>query len=579
MEMEKKNLAIIILAVVLAVSGIGNVILAVMVGLVEVTGEEPDTIIFGTMYGPVDADPHYAWDQASNDYQTQVFETLFSYNLSDPAMAIIPKLAASMGTWNGANYTVTLRPNVKFHSYDAEDNPAAVVNASTVKWSFDRLAYLCNFTGTQPASGPGATLLGISQLISLYMWPNGTALIKEVQVVSEYVVKFVLNYPYGVFVPLLCFMGSAILDPTVTPQYDYICDGMSGATVESISGTGPWVFQYYIAGVEARFIANENYWRTPSVIKNLVIAVITDSPARNNAMLAGDINFQDDPHPSYHAQMRADPDVVLYEGAGSTSIQYLGFNNKKFDYTQRSAMSYALNYDYAIHELMLDTISRLKSPIPMGIQYANYSFDVPYYNVTRAREYMVARGNGSMSWTDTQWETQASSAPFWTMNYTYNIGNQFREDFLILLQNNMKEIGVKVIDNGLEWDPYLDLLLNHTVGGVAGYDRLECWFVGWGADYNDPSNFVNSLMSNISASNAVQVNDPTLEKYMLDGLTETDPAVREQIYWDLQKYVVEDLRPHAYVYVSNVYDAYAKYLKGYASNAMGVTYFYPIYFD
>lgn len=35
MEMEKKNLAIIILAVVLAASGVGNIFLAMQAGLIE----------------------------------------------------------------------------------------------------------------------------------------------------------------------------------------------------------------------------------------------------------------------------------------------------------------------------------------------------------------------------------------------------------------------------------------------------------------------------------------------------------------------------------------------------------------
>jgi len=40
-----------------------------------------------------------------------------------------------------------------------------------------------------------------------------------------------------------------ILDPEITPADDYICEGMSGATSKSISGTGPWKFQYYIPGI------------------------------------------------------------------------------------------------------------------------------------------------------------------------------------------------------------------------------------------------------------------------------------------------------------------------------------------
>jgi hypothetical protein len=66
MEMEKKNLAIIILAVVLAASGVGNVILGIMAGVIEEPGEK-DTLIFASIAGPTDMDPHLCYDTAGGD--------------------------------------------------------------------------------------------------------------------------------------------------------------------------------------------------------------------------------------------------------------------------------------------------------------------------------------------------------------------------------------------------------------------------------------------------------------------------------------------------------------------------------
>ena len=97
-------------------------------------------------------------------------------------------------------------------------------------------------------------------------------------------------------------------------------------------------------------------------------------------------------------------------------------------------------------------------------------------------------------------------------------------------------------------------------------------------DYNDPSNYVNSLMANYSSSNSAQINDPTLEAYMLAGLEETDQNVREQIYNDLQQYVVEELRPWAFGYVARDHDAWDATMTGFPSNGMGYAYFYPCYY-
>jgi peptide/nickel transport system substrate-binding protein len=539
----------------------------------EQIASDPSTIIFfrssiiyGTMYGPQDADPQYMWDSASFDYAYQVFEGLFAYNLTEPSLALIPRLAADFGTWSGANYTVPLRQNVTFHS-------GYKFNASAVKFSFDRLLYLTNLTGAQPAE---STIYGRSINTVLYMWPNGSSVLNHTEIIDEYTVKFVLNAPYGVFLSLLAFTASMILDPSVTPADDYICDGMSGATSDSISGTGPWVFEYYIAGVEAKFTRNDDYWRGPGAVEELFFSVIQDSEAQNSALLAGDVDILLDPHPSYYDTMKSDPNIDLIEAGPGTITQYLSFNNPRFNKTWRAAMSWAIDYDYMIDELLEGEAVRLKSPIPLGIQYADWSFDVPVLNVTKARMYMNQMGFGTTYTTDAEWINAAENNPFRTVNFTYHLGNKFREDMYVLLVNNFKQIGIKVEDAGLEWDPYLDRLYNRIPNG---WDCLDIWFIEWMPDYNDPSNYVNSLMSNVSSSNSAQINDPTLEAYILAGLQETNQTQREIIYKNLQQYVVEDLMPWAFSYVGKNHDAWSVALEGFPSNGMGYAYFYPCNWD
>ena len=575
MEMEKKNVSILILAVALVASGVGNIIFGIMLGgIVVVPPPQPSTIIFGTMYGPEDADPQYMWDSASFDYAFNVWEGLFAYNLSDPDVPLIPRLATDFGVWEGNNLTLTLQKGVYFHS-------GALFNATSVKFSFDRLLYLTNLTLTQGAED---TVYGESIIKVLYMWPDGTSVINRTEIIDEYTVKLVLNKEYGVLLPLLTFTASMMMDYTITPADDYICEGMSGAygyyegaynideEDPTVSGTGPWVFQYYAAGIEAKFVRNDDYWRGAGPVETLVFSVIQDADARNSALLAGDVNILLDPHPSYYDVMRDDADITLIEGSPGTITQYLGFNNVLYNKTWRSAMSYAIDYDYMIDELLEGEAVRLKSPIPLGIQFADWSFDVPVLNLAIARGFMTSMGFGTGFTTDAQWILASTTTPFLTVNFTYNLGNKFREDMLVLLTANFANIGILVEDSGQEWGPYLDLLYNRIPGG---WDRLSVWFIGWMPDYNDPSNYVNSLMSNVSSSDSTQINDPTLEAYMLAGLEETNQTIRAEIYADLQQYVVEELRPWAFGYVSKNHDAWLATMTGFPTNGMGYAYFYP----
>jgi peptide/nickel transport system substrate-binding protein len=276
--------------------------------------------------------------------------------------------------------------------------------------------------------------------------------------------------------------------------------------------------------------------------------------------------------------MRADPSLNFVEAGLNTISQYLGFNNDVINKTWRQAMSYAIDYDYMIDELLEGEAERLHSPIPYGVKYAKNTYDVAILNLTKARQIMNSMGLGVGFTTDAQWEAVADGAtPYYTVNLTYNIGNKFREDMYVLLEDNFAKIGIHVDDGGLEWDPYLDAL--YDIGDLsAGWDGLRIWFIGWMPDYNDPSNYINPLMSNVSSSNSAQINDPTLEAYMLAGLEETNATLREAIYDDMQEYIVEDLMPWAFGYQGLNRDAISGRLLGFPSNLMGYNYFYPCYY-
>ena len=90
---------------------------------------------------------------------------------------------------------------------------------------------------------------------------------------------------------------------------------------------------------------------------------------------------------------------------------------------------------------------------------------------SKAREIVVTMGLGYMNWTDAQWK----AADFQTWNYSYNIGNPFREDLLILLQDNLDLIGIEVIDQPLAYFDFLhriygDMGVEEPAPGIAARD-------------------------------------------------------------------------------------------------------------
>ena len=76
---------------------------------------------------PQNVDPANAYDSVSYDTLNQVYEGLYTYNLSSSSMESIPMLAKEMGVWNDdkTNLTIELRDDVVFH--DGTEFNATVV--------------------------------------------------------------------------------------------------------------------------------------------------------------------------------------------------------------------------------------------------------------------------------------------------------------------------------------------------------------------------------------------------------------------------------------------------------------------
>ncbi|MHA1612900.1 MAG: ABC transporter substrate-binding protein, partial [Promethearchaeota archaeon] len=172
---------------------------------------------------------------------------------------------------------------------------------------------------------------------------------------------------------------------------------------------------------------------------------------------------------------------------------------------------------------------------------------------------------------DDWWLAKSGSAnPIATYNYTWNTGNEFRADLGVLTIDNLRDIGIYVVLTGLTWPEYLNRLFVNP-------NRLGLYMIGWGPDYNDPSNFINPLFSPTSSSNGAQVDDAELNTMMGDGLTETDPVARRQLYYDIQARIVEVLMPWVFLYVPVSRGVRSVTVDGILRNPMGKLWFASMY--
>jgi len=564
--MERKSLAIIIVVVIVAAAGIT---IPLVMFMFPPAPAAKDHLVFGVMYEMKDLDPVYTWDSASIDALDQIVERLYTFDLEDPdnKMPIIPALAVDHGTWSSNNleWTIDLRTDVTFHD-------GTPFNATAAKWNLDRVMYFTNWTGTLPADP------GLSVPYSLY---DGK--INKTEVIDSDTIKITINEPYAFFQALTVFMSCAMISPT--SHAAHLLDYIDLAANDTLVGTGPFVYDGYEAGVEVNMHAYENYWGADgaSKIKKLTFAVITDSDAKNAAMFSGDIDVIDDPLMALIDVYNATTGINVDGPVGSVITQYMGFNCNKINVTLRHALSAAINYDYIIDVFRDGRAIRLKSPIPIGIPYANDEFNASVYDLTWARILMVSMFptelgalNMSTETTNSDWRDLAREDPIFTWNYTYNIGNPTREGILPLAQDNFGEIGIKVTDAGMTWASFLNRL-----DELEGQDRddMRLYWLGWGPDYFDGENYINPLFTNRTvASNGVDYNNPDVQLWMEEAAISTNKTHRQLLYNKIQKQIVEVDKPWAFGYVPALYVVTRDNLHGIANNPANNWWFYPCYF-
>jgi ABC-type transport system substrate-binding protein len=502
MEMEKKNLAIIILAVVLAASGVGNVILGIAAGAFQVP-EDKNVLKIGTTEGgsPAVLDPVDSWDSVSNDLLTHVCDRLWDVDLYDPDFELEMTLATGYEWVQPDVLEVYLREGVYFHDGDYFD-------ADDVKFTFDRLIYFLNVSGTLPTS------THVCDPASLFFDLEGNCLLNGTVVVNSTCVQFELYAPNAIFVPLLAYKAwSIVSDGGSISATEYL----EFADEDILIGTGPFKYNVIIPGEELRFTRYDLYWGPATFWDEIVWVFYPDTVTAGNALLGGEVHRGTFPI-SMIATVDADPDLIFTNLGTSFIYRYWGLNNRKINNTNiRKAIAFAYNYTYFIEVVRLNYSIRATHMLPPGFPYYNESFTAPVWDTGIARQAMLDAAP-AMGWTvtgltaDPVGDDPTNDANWLAADLvTYKIlehegwttGIEMNE----AMRQDMDKIGITVESDVMNWPTYIDVSTHHE-------DRLEIWYTGWGPDYIDPFNMVEPLLSNMSSANHIQLQDTQIMDWL-----------------------------------------------------------------
>jgi peptide/nickel transport system substrate-binding protein len=220
----------------------------------------------------------------------------------------------------------------------------------------------------------------------------------------------------------------------------------------------------------------------------------------------------------------------------------------------RHAITYALDIDAILANAFAGTGNRLTSPVTSLTHYA-IEMEPFEQDLDRARELLAEAGY-----------PDGFPVRFWV-----NTGNQARLDVAEMAQNQLRQVGIEVSIEVVEWATYLERI---------GNAEHEMYMLGW-VGGPDPDYHLYTLFHSVnrgSAGNGAFLNDPEVDRLLEAGRTELDMVRRAQIYAELQM-LLRDIRPHIFLYQSEELNITTPDVRGFYSSPDVLPRFWEVYFE
>ncbi|TDG00089.1 ABC transporter substrate-binding protein [Paenibacillus piri] len=460
--------------------------------------------------GPVlSLDPANYRDRLTESVLRNVFDGLVTV---DEKGVIKPAIAESWENTTPTEWVFKLRKDVKFHDGTA-------LKAEDVKFTFDRILKENGIDGkTSPRKG---LLEGV----------------KEVQVVDDYTVKFVLNNPWPILLTMLPLQQ-------IIPKAYAEKVGDKGLAEKPV-GAGP--FKLVKAKMDERIemARFDDYYGGAPKIKNLAFDVIPEASSRIGALKAGEVQRIHDLSPSLSKTLMADPEIDVKTVEG-TRVYMLQMNVQKapFDNVKvRQAMNHAVNMDAIIDKILNNYATRLAGPMLSNAFALDTSLKPYEYSPEKAKQLLAEAG--------------------------------YPKGFPVVIDSdaNNKEVAEAVAaqlrDSGIEastrvWD--VGVLKPMLLKG-----ERQMFMGDWGNSTLDPFDFLNPNFITKDRANYSQYSNPRVDELLKQGATEIDAEKRKAIYKEAQQLIYKDA-PWVFGFSKKEIEAGVKKLQGWSPTPDGSLY-------
>ena len=523
---------LVLVVIIIAVLLIAGVAAGLYYTSTHPSASAKDTLIIGTTDSvETTIDPANAYDFFGWELIESLGSPLVQY--APGTDQIVADLATSWTpSADGLQWTFTLRQGVHF------DN-GSEFNADSVKYTFDRNIQI---------NDPDGPFVGIGY----------GDIIKDVTVVSTYVVQFDLKIPFAAFLSLMASQASCIVDPQYAPKSgatwsvnDVVQYKDGDARASNPMGLGPYELQNWVrtAGKDSEIdlVANPNYWNS-SLPKTheVIIRMYADESSLALAIQSGDVDIAFRQLASTDiSSMQTNHDLKVWTGTGAF-IQYLCMQEKYAPFNNvlvRQAVAAAVNRTALVQTVFQGQAENLYSMIPSGMfghDDAFATFGAPNYTLTQALLSPLGY-------------TQSHKL---TIDLWYESSGHYPSSAqqALVLQASLQASGVITVNlHPLDWAAYKQ---------ARSAETMQLYIMGWYPDYIDPDDYIYPFVDSSGGSWLhINYNSPAMDALVNQARAATDQATRQGLYTQINNQIVADC-PLIPLYQSSAYAVTTTHIHG-----------------
>ncbi len=321
-------------------------------------------------------------------------------------------------------------------------------------------------------------------------------------------------------------------------------------------GNGPYKFDRYIEGEEIRLVANENYYKGEPKIKNLIYK-ITGELNQISLIENGDVDI------IRKTLLPTNENIKMIKDMGFVNAMitdvlgygYIAINHREDimkDINVRRALAYGLNREDIVKLSFGDYGSVLDIPQNKNSYFYpdNESFMKYEFNSEKAKSLLEESG-----WVIGHGGIREKDGKRLTLKLLTSTSNEINENFIPIMLENYKELGIEVVVEQMEHSTFLQRQKEGKEGKFSYHMALMFTPLS-NSDPDESSRFsTNGTANRYSYSNA------KVDKLLSDALLEFNKEKRKKIYEEFYKEVSEDL-PYIFLFERKSVDVYTTKVKG-----------------